>query len=90
MTNHLANLRAPGAIAYWSRRLAPDPQTPSMLARNGQRDDPANRFGGWHPGVTLFLKGDGGAGAVNNAVSSRVMQRFGCRNEGREPAWDLP
>ena len=90
VTNNLANLRAPGAIAYWSRRLAPEPKSVVVLARNAKRDDPANRFGSWHPGITLFLKGDGSVSSVSLSASNRVLVRFGGRNEGQEPPWDLP
>jgi hypothetical protein len=54
-----AKLKAPGAIAYWSRRLAPVDSQESLLPQQPQSDDPNNRFGGWHGGMTLFAMGDG-------------------------------
>jgi prepilin-type N-terminal cleavage/methylation domain-containing protein len=79
--NDLADLRAPGAIAYWSRRLAPA-GTERTLPRNPREDDPANRFGGWHPGVTLFVAADGSIKTIGHGGSNRVLQTLGCRNDG--------
>jgi hypothetical protein len=61
-----ADLVAPGAMAFWSRRLAPAQPGERLLADKPRVEDPSNRFGGWHPGVTMFLLG----------------QRLGCRNDG--------
>ena len=45
-------------------------------------EDPRNRFGGWHPDVTLFLFGDGSVKAISNDYSPNVLQRLGSRNDG--------
>jgi len=81
------DLLAPGAIAYWSRRLAPDPRSGPVLAR-GRREDPRNRFGSSHPGILLALLGDGSMRAIHIAASDHVLQRDGCRNDRR--ILDLP
>ena len=81
-TINLADLRAPGAIAYWSRRLAPVPGMEPLLPKKPRTEDPANRFGGWHPGVTLFLMGDGSVRAMNNDTNPYVLQCLGSRNDG--------
>lgn len=77
----VADLKAPGAIAYWSRRLAPAAQGDKILPLRPRAEDPQNRFGGWHGGVTLFLMGDGSVGLINHQVSTSVLQRLGCRND---------
>jgi prepilin-type N-terminal cleavage/methylation domain-containing protein len=51
-------------------------------------NNPHNRFGSWHPGVTLFLLGDGSVRPVNNAASDQTLRRFGCRND--RLTFDLP
>jgi hypothetical protein len=78
--NDLADLRTPGAIAYWSRRLAPERGLP-LLPGKPRSDDPTNRFGGWHPGITLFLLGDGSARGMSNQTAGTVLQQLGCRND---------
>ena len=83
-----ADLMAPGEMAYWSRRLAPLNPGERLLPLQGRDEDPNNRFGSWHPGITLFLLGDGSVRQVNNATSTLVLQRLGCRND-RE-SFDLP
>jgi hypothetical protein len=83
-----ADLIAPGAMAYWSRRLAPLNPGERLLPLKERDEDPNNRFGSWHPGITLFLLGDGSVRQVNNATSTLVLQRLGCRND-RE-LFDLP
>ena len=83
-----ANLQAPGAIAYWSRRLAPDASGEPLFTRRPRRDDPKNRFGSSHPGIVLVTLGDGSLRAVNVAASNRVLQRLACRNDGM--SFDLP
>lgn len=75
------DLQAPGAMAFWSRRLAPDGSEP-VLSVKPRLEDPNNRFGGWHAGVTLFLMGDGDVRAVSNNTATIVLQRLGCRNDG--------
>jgi hypothetical protein len=77
-----ANLTAPGAIAYWSRRLAPVSSKESLLPQQPRSEDPKNRFGGWHGGLTLFLMGDGSVRGIGHRVSTTVLQRLGCRNDG--------
>ncbi len=83
-----ADLQMPGPMAYWSRRLAPLRSTERLFPFDQRNEDPQNRFGSWHPGVTLFLLGDGSVREVNNATSSVVLQRLGCRNDGQ--LFDLP
>jgi hypothetical protein len=83
-----ADLKAPGAMAFWSRRLAPAETGERLLPAKPRLEDPNNRFGGWHPGVTLFLLGDGSVKAVNNDTATIVLQRLGCRNDGQQV--DLP
>lgn len=79
-----ADLVAPGAMAFWSRRLAPDRAGERLIEEKPRLEDPNNRFGGWHPGVTLFLMGDGSAKAVSNDTATLVLQRLGCRNDGHK------
>lgn len=79
--NDMADLREPGAIAYWSRRLVPESSSTPLLPRKSRSDNPENRFGGWHSGVTYFLLGDGSAIELSNATSNRVLQQMGCRND---------
>jgi hypothetical protein len=85
--NNLADLRAPGAIAYWSRRMAPEPKSAVVLVRS-RKGEPANRFGSVHLGIVLFQLGDGSARSVSVAASNTVLQRFGCRNDRMR--FDLP
>jgi hypothetical protein len=82
------DLKAPGTMAYWSRRLAPAEPGERLLPAKPRLEDPDNRFGGWHPGVTLFLLGDGSVKAVSNDTATIVLQRLGCRNDGQKV--DLP
>jgi prepilin-type N-terminal cleavage/methylation domain-containing protein len=51
-------------------------------------NDPRARFGSWHPGISLFLLGDGSVRQVNNATSDLTMRRFGTRND--RFTFDLP
>ncbi len=84
-----ADLFAPGDMAFWSRRLAPLAGG-RLLPANPQRDDPENRFGSWHPGVTQFLMCDGSVKALSNDTATLVLQRLGCRNDGHKlelPLW---
>ena len=39
-------------------------------------------FGGYHPGITLFLLGDGRVAAVSNSLSGTVLGYLSCRNDG--------
>ncbi len=78
---NLSDLNAPGAIAYWSRRLAPVHGRERLLAAKPM-ENPSNRFGGWHHGnVTLFLMGDASIRPVSNDTETVVLQRLGCRND---------
>jgi hypothetical protein len=77
-----ADLIAPGAMAYWSRRLAPARTGERLLPARPRLEDPNNRFGVWHEGVTLFLIGDGSVRFVSNETQAIVLQRLGCRNDG--------
>jgi prepilin-type N-terminal cleavage/methylation domain-containing protein len=71
---------------------APNPNgitgSATVIPRRPTQEDPSNRFGSWHPGITLFLLGDGSARSVSNAVSTPVMQRLGTRND--RLTFDLP
>jgi hypothetical protein len=49
---------------------------------------PHFRFGSWHPGVSLFLLGDGSVRQVNNATATVALERFGPRND--RLTFDLP
>lgn len=83
-----ANLAQPGEMAFWSRRLAPAHAGERLLPAKARLENPDNRFGGWHEGVTLFLMGDGQVKALSNDTSSLVLQRLGSRNDGQKV--DLP
>jgi hypothetical protein len=83
-----AELKSPGVLAYWSRRLAPARPGERLLAVNPRTADPENRFGSWHPGVSAFLLGDGSVRPVNHATSTIALQRLGGRKD-RLP-YDLP
>ncbi len=52
------------------------------------QNQPRGRFGSWHPGISLFLLGDGSVRQVNNATSNVAMSRFGTRND--RFTFDLP
>jgi hypothetical protein len=64
--------------------LAPARPGDRLIEDKPRLADPNNRFGGWHPGVTMFLMGDGSAKAVNNDTATVVLQRLGCRNDGQK------
>jgi prepilin-type N-terminal cleavage/methylation domain-containing protein len=51
-------------------------------------NDPRFRFGSWHPGISLFLLGDGSVRQVNNAASNVSLERLGTRND--RYTFDLP
>ena len=51
-------------------------------------NNPRGRFGSWHPGISLFLLGDGSVRQVNNATSDLTFRRFGTRND--RFTFDLP
>jgi hypothetical protein len=87
----------PGQIAAFSRRLSQANAAERIIALRpmGMRpflasspDNPNNRFGGWHPGVTLFVLGDGSVRIVSNATSSTALRRLGGRND--KLPFDLP
>jgi hypothetical protein len=72
---------APGPMAYWSRRMAPENAEDKVLPATPAEESPKNRFGGWHPGITLFVLGDGAVRPVRHTNSNLVLQRFGTRND---------
>jgi prepilin-type N-terminal cleavage/methylation domain-containing protein len=39
-------------------------------------------FGGYHPGVTLFVLGDGRVAAVSNSLNGTVLGYLSCRDDG--------
>jgi prepilin-type N-terminal cleavage/methylation domain-containing protein len=51
-------------------------------------NDPRFRFGSWHPGISLFLLGDGSVRQVNNATANVTLERLGTRND--RFTFDLP
>jgi prepilin-type N-terminal cleavage/methylation domain-containing protein len=51
-------------------------------------NNPRARFGSWHPGISLFLLGDGSVRQVNNATSEKTLRKFGTRND--RYTFDLP
>jgi prepilin-type N-terminal cleavage/methylation domain-containing protein len=70
---------------------APDAGRVIALKPTGDQsvnNDPQFRFGSWHPGISLFLLGDGSVRQVNNATSTVTMERFGTRND--RFTFDLP
>jgi hypothetical protein len=94
-----SNASAPGGMAYFTRRLAPYNTNGSdrIIALKPTGDtsgsgingnDPNFRFGAWHPGVSLFLLGDGSVRQVSNSTSNIALQRMGTRND--RFTFDLP
>jgi hypothetical protein len=86
-----------GAIAAFMRRMAltdvdaNDNGRVIALKPTGDTNvanDPRFRFGSWHPGISLFLLGDGSVRQVNNATSAVTFERFGTRND--RFTFDLP
>jgi hypothetical protein len=86
-------------VAPFMRRLclsgsataAPDSGRIIALKPTGDTNnanDPRFRFGSWHPGISLFLLGDGSVRQCNNATSSQALERFGTRND--RFTFDLP
>ncbi|MEX0585658.1 MAG: DUF1559 domain-containing protein, partial [Pirellulales bacterium] len=71
----------PGAMAFWSRRLGAENETTPLLPKEPKSEDPNNRFGSWHPKVTLFSLGDGSVKWVYHTTSNTVLERFGARND---------
>jgi hypothetical protein len=90
--NVVNSVTAPGEIAYFTRRLAQNsngaPGTDPIIPRRPTQDNPDNRFGSWHPGVSNFMLGDGSVRTVNNATSPSTLRRFATRND-RLP-FDIP
>jgi prepilin-type N-terminal cleavage/methylation domain-containing protein len=84
-----------GGMAYFMRRLAPDDDAGlgRVIALKPSGDttaanNPQFRFGSWHPGVTLFMLGDGSVRQVSNSTSNISLQRFGTRND--RLTFDMP
>jgi hypothetical protein len=89
------NRTRPGDIAWFTRRLGPRNTTERLIplkptgGTNGDpNNDPQFRFGSWHPGVSLFLLGDGSVRQVSNSTSGPTLQRLGTRND--RLTFDLP
>jgi prepilin-type N-terminal cleavage/methylation domain-containing protein len=89
-TNH-------GSIENFMRRLAlceaqaTDAGRVIALKPTGDTNslnNPRFRFGSWHPGISLFLLGDGSVRQVNNATGTITLERFGTRND--RFTFDLP
>lgn len=40
------------------------------------------KFGSWHPGVCLFLFGDGRVASLSNSIDMDTLQKLSCRNDG--------
>jgi prepilin-type N-terminal cleavage/methylation domain-containing protein len=77
-----SSVTAPGVISYWSRALAEAEPGVPILAASPARVWPNNRFGSWHPGITLFLLADGSVRMVRNASSNTMLQRLASRHDG--------
>jgi prepilin-type N-terminal cleavage/methylation domain-containing protein len=85
-----------GSTANFMRRLALHgvaPEGGRIIALKPTGDtnsanDPRFRFGSWHPGISLFLLGDGSVRQVNNATSNVALERLGTRND--RFTFDLP
>lgn len=89
----LTSSTAPGGIVSFMRRLALNSTDNRVIALKPTGDtntlnDPRFRFGSWHPGISLFLLGDGSVRQVNNATSPRGFELFGTRND--RLTFDLP
>jgi len=93
------NETQPGVIAFWMRRLSPanDNGSDRIIALKPTGDtggasinsnNPNFRFGSWHPGVSLFMLGDGSVRQVSNSTSNIALQRLGTRND--RLTFDLP
>ena len=80
----------PGEVANFTRRLsfATNFATDAIIPRKPTSEDPEWRFGSWHPGVTLFVLGDGSVRPVNNSTSNSTLARFGARAD--RLTFDLP
>jgi hypothetical protein len=76
---------------FGSATAAPDAGRVIALKPTGDQNannHPRFRFGSWHPGISLFLLGDGSVRQVNNATSTVTLERFGTRND--RFTFDLP
>jgi hypothetical protein len=91
------NVDSHADISFFMRRLclsAVDPTRVIPLKPMGDPvpatspNSPNFRFGGWHPGITLFLLGDGSVRLINNATAPVAMERLGSRKDGF--TFDLP
>jgi hypothetical protein len=71
----------PGEMAYWSRRLGAEKPDEKLLSDTPQTDSPNNRFGSWHPKMSLFLLGDGSVRPVPHTTDQPSLERFGARND---------
>jgi prepilin-type N-terminal cleavage/methylation domain-containing protein len=84
------NVESHSDIGYFMRRLClstldPDrviPLKPMGDNLTTSTNNPNFRFGSWHPGITLFLLGDGSVRPINNATSAVTLQRLGARKDG--------
>jgi prepilin-type N-terminal cleavage/methylation domain-containing protein len=97
--NATTNRTSAGGMTYFVRRLAPINNngsdriialkpTGDTGAAGPNSNDPNFRFGSWHPGVSLFLLGDGSVRQVSNSTSNIALQRMGTRND--RYTFDLP
>jgi hypothetical protein len=83
-----------GAVGNFMRRLALHNQEGGRIIAlkptgdTNTLNDPRFRFGSWHPGISLFLLGDGSVRQVNNATSNVALERLGTRND--RFTFDLP
>ena len=73
----------PGQVTWFTRRLTfnTNASTDAIIPRKPTSEDPQWRFGSWHPGVTLFVLGDGSVRPVNNSTSNSTLMRFGARSD---------
>jgi hypothetical protein len=83
----------PGGIVSFMRRTALNNVDNRVIALKPTGDTntlnhPRFRFGSWHPGISLFMLGDGSVRQVNNATSARSFMCFGTRND--RLTFDLP
>jgi type II secretory pathway pseudopilin PulG len=94
VNNNQATRRHPGEISFFMRRLGNDatpsatPPADPIIPRRPTQESPWFRFGSWHPGVSLFLLGDGSVRQVNNATSESTLRKFGTRND--RLTFDMP
>jgi hypothetical protein len=93
------NVESHADIVYFMRRLCLSTLDPDRViplkpmgdpgpSVTSSRNNPNFRFGSWHPGITLFLMGDGSVRPINNATSPILLHRLGSRKDGFP--FDLP